>query len=98
VLIGKADLKSVYRRAHLSDQAIVEILAQFCGFILDMLRNPFGGKHGPPQRSDISESTRDRAKTLVEVQTWPLDELLPGYQAALPPPKKLDSAVLFFCG
>jgi hypothetical protein len=49
ILIGKADMKTVYRLAHLQLMAVVECMARLDGLLFMMLRFPFDGNPFPSQ-------------------------------------------------
>jgi hypothetical protein len=70
VLVGKANMKTAYRRAHLQLATAVECVDQLDGLLFLMMRFPFGGKPCPVQWRTISEPICDLANELINEFVW----------------------------
>jgi len=74
ILVGKYDLKSAYRWAHLSGPSAAECLTIFEGRLYASLCFTFGGTPFPNLWSAHSEIITDLANDLIQCEEW--DELL----------------------
>ena len=94
ILIGKYDIKSAYRRAHLSAETAVESLMIFENILYLALRMTFGGSPCPSQWSCISETMCDLANDLIQCDKWKHRELFSINQARIPSPRRLPDEIL----
>jgi len=91
ILVGKYDLKSAYRRAHLSGPSVAECLTIFENRLYASLRFTFGGTPFPNLWSSHSEIITDLANDLIQCDQWDHTVLRSPIQDQLPPPLRSDS-------
>ena len=95
ILLGKYDLASAYRRAHLSPQISTESLTVHDGILLMALRMTFGGSAYPSLWSCISECMCDLANDIIQCRTWDHQSLHSPIQHLIPPAKRLPQNTPF---
>jgi hypothetical protein len=95
ILIGKADMKTAYRRAHLQLATVVECSSQLNGLLFMMLRSPFDGKPCPTQWCTISEPICVLANELIHDALWSPSNLRSCYDEVLPEPDRSHSETPF---
>ena len=91
ILIGKFDIKSAYRRAHLDAATAMESLTTFDGLLFASLRYTFGGSAFPALWSCYSEILCDLSNDLIRCPAWDHTTLTAPIQHLLPAPLRFES-------
>ena len=95
ILIGKYDIKSAYRRAHLSAKTAAESLMIFEGILYLALRMTFGGAPCPALWSCLSEPICDVANDLIQCELWDHKILHSSNQYLITSPERLSDQIPF---
>lgn len=95
ILGNKVDLKSAYRRAHLSPEMALKSITTFGDLGLVALRLTFGGRPCPSEFCNISEVIADLASALLASPSWDPRALHSPNQRLVPTATVLPDAVPF---
>ena len=100
ILAKKDDIKSAYRRMHLSWDTAIKTVTQIPQLLLAlmMLRLSFGGAPGPFEFSVASELLCDLIIAIMHNKDWNPYELHGKNQHLVPPPELLDDSIPFAKG
>ena len=97
ILCQKVDIKSAYRRMHLSWNTAIQTCTQLPekDIALIALRLSFGGAPCPTEWGDLSESVTDLTNTILAHPDWNPNELKSTYADLIPKRKDLPEDVPF---
>ena len=99
IWIRKEDIKSAYRRIHLSSETAVKTSVQLeidqLKLLLISLRLPFGGSPCPSEFCLFSDIVTDTINDLMADESWNPLEVFSNYIKYIPPPKPIHNTVPF---